>query len=480
MPSRRRGLASLAMLSLSVWAGADAAAQPATYAVDYVSTVATGRAMNEQGAIAGVRYRLPPGCTPSTCLGVPEPVVWSGDAVLLLPRLAGYSTVTAVSINASGWVAGYAGDPWSTGARALVWKPTEAGYQVIDLGVLPGTRSSWAAGIDDLGRAVGWSTTGGAIPTATAPFVWTEATGLADLSAQGFPNEVPLAISPGGTVATPGFWYRLDDPASVTPLAPPPPGFSGPGSYPAAINDAGDQARFQLATTSQARPYLFRYDHAGTWQQLWFLPAGHLAPFGIGGINAQGDVTATVNGIGLVAYGPDGLAQPLSARLSPAYGGGAAADRTIVPTGGPITDAGVILAQVMIGLSPRLVRLFPAEPCVSGCTRVASIAMTGRMVSVPRGQCTPNAYNTVTATLRVTDEGGAALRRAAVTARFLDQYYLDQTVAGRTGIGGTVRFVHKGLACVGAVSILVEDVAKPGRVLDVTTGELTDWVVPQP
>src|SRR5688500_871452 len=133
MRSRRRGLAALAILSVSVWAGADAAAQPATYAVDYVSSVATGRALNEQGAIAGVRYTLPPGCTPSTCLGVPEPVVWSGDAVLPLPRLAGYSTVTAVSINASGWVAGHAGDPWSTGARALAWKPTEAGYQVIDL-----------------------------------------------------------------------------------------------------------------------------------------------------------------------------------------------------------------------------------------------------------------------------------------------------------------------------------------------------------
>jgi len=84
----------------------------------------------------------------------------------------------------------------------------------------------------------------------------------------------------------------------------------------------------------------------------------------------------------------------------------------------------------------------------------------------------------VTAT--VTDEGGAALRRAVVTARFLDQYYLDQTVVGRTGIGGAVKFVHRGLACVGAVSILVEDVAKAGRVLDVTAGELTEWVVPRP
>lgn len=77
---------------------------------------------------------------------------------------------------------------------------------------------------------------------------------MVDLSAQGFPNESPLAISPGGAVATPGYWYRLGDPSSVTTLAPPPPGFSGPGSYPVAINDAGDQARFQISTSTEKFP----------------------------------------------------------------------------------------------------------------------------------------------------------------------------------------------------------------------------------
>jgi hypothetical protein len=57
------------------------ALEPAMYAVDFVSTVATGGAMNGQGMVAGVRYKLPPGCTPSTCVGTPEAVVWSGDTV---------------------------------------------------------------------------------------------------------------------------------------------------------------------------------------------------------------------------------------------------------------------------------------------------------------------------------------------------------------------------------------------------------------
>ena len=452
------------------------AVEPSMYAVDFVSTAAVGHAMNDQGMVAGVRTTaLPPGCVYYlNCTFVTEAVVWSGDTVTPLPLLPGYSTVTPASINASGWVAGWAGDPTTTGSRAVVWKPTGTSYTAIDLGVLPNTTRSWAAGIDDQGRTVGWTTDDPTFPTHTAPFVWTEAGGQVDLSAQGFPNEWPLDISPGGTVATVGYWYRLGDPGSVTALAPPPPGFSGPGNYPAAINDAGDQARFQISTGSGFFPYLFRYNHAGTWQQIRFSPCGMLAPCGLGGINAARDITATVGGVGLVAYGPNGLAESLSAKISPAYGGEGGA------SGGPITDSGTILSGVMIGLEGRLVRLVAAEPCGSGCIRVASIQMTGKMIGRPRGQCTAKASNYVTATLTVTDKAGKALSGAKVTGRFLDEYYLDEPVTGKTDGGGTVVFTHRGPACVGATTILVDDVAKRGRVLDITTGELADSVVPQP
>jgi hypothetical protein len=95
-----------------------------------------------------------------------------------LQAAPGFDSVTPVGINNNGWVAGYAGDPYGTGARAVVWKPMGANYEAIDLGVLPGHSSSWSAGIDDQNRAVGWSTTGGAIPSSTAPFKWSKATGL--------------------------------------------------------------------------------------------------------------------------------------------------------------------------------------------------------------------------------------------------------------------------------------------------------------
>ena len=189
-------------------------------------------------------------------------------------------------------------------------------------------------------------------------------------------------------------------------------------------------------------PFLFRY-HAETeaWQRLWPGPAGRLAPYRIGGINAEGDITATVGGVGLIADGPAAPAQLLSLRLSPAYGGGTGGDAgfNVVPGGGPINDTGVVAASVILGRSARLVRLVPAERCTTGCLRVPSIAMTGRMIGFPRGQCTATATNRVTATLTVTNEAGAPQPNATVRARFLDDYYLDQPVTGTTGRRGNVR-----------------------------------------
>ena len=469
------------LLTASLAAAQTASApEPAMYAVAFVASPAVGRAMNDQDIAVGTRFRLPPGCTPSTCAPVSEEGVWSGQTFTPLPLLSGFTTITAVSINAAGWIAGYAGDPTAGNGRAVVWKPTGSGYTAINLGVLPNTTISWAAGIDNFGRAVGWSTTGG-IPTAAAPFVWTESGGLANLVVQGFPNDIPLAISPAGAVATSGYWYRLGDPSSVAPLAPPPPGFSGPGTYPTAINDAGNQARFQISTSSQRFPYLFRYHQAERWwQQLWSLPAGQLAPYGIGSINAGGDVTATVGGVGLVAYGPNGVAMPLAAKLSPAYGGGSSAPTTIVPTGGPINTSGKILARVIIGQSPRLVRLTPTRPCTTGCIRVTAIQMAGKMVGNPPGQCNSTARNYVKASITVRDATGSAVANATVRARFLDSYYLNKPVVGVTSATGTITFNNEGPACVGSVAFFIDNVTAVGRVLDFTTGELADSVIPRP
>jgi probable HAF family extracellular repeat protein len=394
---------------------------------------------------------------------------------IVLPKVAGFSDIYVSSINNLGWVAGFAGGYW-TARHAVVWKPNGNSYVAIDLGVLPGTTRSYAVGVDNLGRVVGWSTTAN-FPPNGSPFLWTESTGMVDLSDQGFPNEQPLAISPGGAVATASTWYQLDDPASVVSMPTPPQGFYPPGSYPTAINDAGDQARFLVNTGPQNLVYLFRFHHEGTWQQISPLGTGHLSTYGVGSINPARDVSATVQGTAVVAAGPNGLAQSLAPLLSPAYQG------ATLGTAGPMNAAGQILARVMIGRSHRLMRLVPASACTGNCIKINKLAMTGKFVQDPNdpGSCTQggNAYNLTKAKLTVTDQNGTRLAGVLVNGRFLDEYWTNKPVSRTTDALGVVSFTHKGFCGVGTVSFLVDKAAKGARVFDRTTGVVTNSVIPQ-
>ncbi len=202
----------------------------------------------------------------------------------------------------------------------------------------------------------GWSggpSIGGAIPTATAPFMWSQATGMVNLATQGYPNERPAAMSPGGKVVTWNFWYQLGNPASVVPLPAPPQGFSGAGSNGSAINDAGDQAHFLVPSVTQNLVYPFRLSNGGTWQMISSFGTGHLSRYAMGSINSAQDITLTVGSTGMIAAGPAGLAQNLASLLSPAYPG------VTVGDGGPMSASGQILTQVYIGRSRRLMKLTP-------------------------------------------------------------------------------------------------------------------------
>jgi hypothetical protein len=445
----------------------------AVYAADFVATAANGLAMNDSGDVMGTS-RQDTGCGPF-CLPPEDVVVWRGGTRIVLPKLPGFADIHARGMNNQGWVAGFAGFPGTT-TRAVVWKPNGNAYEIIDLGVLPGTASSEAIGIDNLGRVVGWSRSLG-FPPQGAPFMWTEADGMVDLSQLGFPVEAPLAMSPGGTVTTPGFWYRLDDPTSVTELPPAPPGFAR-GTYPTAINDAGDQACFLVRTAGQRPVYLYRFHHEGTWQQLSPIGTGNLAIYGVGSINDARDVTATVLSSAVVAPGPNGLAQPLEGLLSPAYKG------ATIGRGGPMNASGTILARVMIGRSERLMKLVPAGGCGANCVEVGKLAMRGKFVQDPNdpGSCAPdgNAFNLSQAKVTITDENGVKLGGAQVSGRFLDDYWTDKPMSGTTDAQGLVTFSHKGHCGVGAVAFLVDRVTKAQRVFDRTVGVVTSWVIPAP
>jgi hypothetical protein len=443
------------------------------YAANFVSTAATGIAMNDAGDVVGTSYP-DPGCGPF-CLPVLETVAWRGGIRIVLPTIPGFSGITVTGINNQGWISGYAGFPGTT-THAVVWQPNGNTYVAIDLGTLPGTSSSHAIGIDDQNRVVGWSTTLN-FPPQGSPFVWSPPNGMVDLAAEGFPDDLPLAISRGGTVAAPGAWYRLGDPASVTTLPPAPPGFFPPGTYPAAINDAGDQLRFLVSTSAENLVYPFRLPSLGSWQQISSLGTGHLTTYGAGSISSALDITATVQSTGMIALGPSGLLQPIAALVSPAYG------ESDVTFGGPMNASGQILTQVLIGNSKRLVRLTPTTPCSQNCIQVTQLLMRGKFIQDPNdpGHCSPdsNAYNKVTARLTVTDENGSPLSGVRVKGRFLDDYWTDRKVSGVTNSQGIVQFTNKGPCGVGAVAFLVDDAAVGTRTFDRTAGLLANFVIPQ-
>ncbi len=444
------------------------------YAPDFVSTAASGYDLNDTGDVVGTSYR-DTGCGPF-CLPPQDNVVWrSGSRIVLpvIPGFGGYQFPTF--INQQGLVAGFVGYPGGT-THAALWTWNGTAYTAQDLGVLPGMSSADVAGLDDQGRMVGWSSIGGAIPSATAPFMWSQATGMVNLASLGYPNERPSAMSPGGKVVTWGSRYQLGNPASAVRLPPTPQGFVGAGSNGSAINDAGDQAHFLVSTSSQNLVYPFRLSNGGAWQLLSSFGTGRLSSSGMGSINAAQDISLTVGSTGMIAAGPAGVAQNLGSLLSPAYPG------TTVGVGGPMNASGQILTKVMIGRSQRLMKLTPVSACAANCLVVSSLAMTGKFVQDPAfpGSCFQGGkmYNLSTATVTVTSETGAALASVQVRGHFLDDYWTDSIATGATNASGVVTFTHKGLCGVGAIAFLVDRATLGTRTLDRTRGTLTNFVIP--
>lgn len=433
------------------------------YVVDFVATAAFGAALNDAGDVVGTSYP-DPGCG-SSCLPPLETVVWKNGVRMVLPSVPGLSGATVNDINNQGWICGFGGI-FGFG-HAAAWKPNGTSYTAIDMGLLPGTTSSNALGLDDSNRAVGYATASSGTET---PFVWTEAGGMMNLITQGFPGARPLGISPGGTVATVGHWYHLGDPGSVLTQTPPPAGFLLENST-VAINDAGDQARFLVTVGGENLDYPFRFHHEGTYQQISFAATGHLSIYGVGSINNAQDVTATVQGTGQIAAGPDGMLQSLAALVSPAYGG------SVLTSSGPMNASGQILARMIIGQTgQRLVKLVPAQPCTTNCIQVTSIRMKGKGPAF----CDQGSAQ-AQASLTVTSEAGVQLAGVQITGHFLDDYWLDQTVSGTTNSRGQVKFKHVGPPCVGGIAFLVTDATiTPARTFDRTKGILTNYVIPLP
>lgn len=447
---------------------------PSMYVADFVSTAASGTDLNDAGDVIGRSY-TDPGCG-SFCLPPRENVVWRGGTRIVLPLVPGYASSSQypLFINNQGLIGGVVGLIGSS-TRVATWTPNGLTYTAQNRGTFPGTSSAEVAGLDEQGRMVGWATQGGAIPSLTVPFMWSQGTGMVDLKTLGYPNDKPAAMSPGGKVVTWNSWYQLGNPASVTPLPAPPAGFSGAGSNGSAINDNGDQAHFMIRPVQGLR-YPFRLSAGGTWQQLSSVGTGNLSSSGIGWINAAQDVGLSVQSTAMIAAGPTGLAQPLAPLLSPAYGGAS------VTGVGAANSSGQMLASIFLGRSARLMKLTPAVPCGANCIVASALAMTGQFVQDPAnpGSCFQGGsmYNRTTATVTLTSETGAPLANAQVVGRFMDDYWTNRTMNGTTNAAGVVTFTHVGLCGVGAIAFLVDGATHGSRTFDRTRGKVTDFVIP--
>ncbi|MFN8572425.1 MAG: hypothetical protein U0132_10240 [Gemmatimonadaceae bacterium] len=444
------------------------------YAVDVVSTAATGASMNDGGDVVGTSY-LDTGCGPF-CLPPQQTVAWVGGNRIVLPTLPGFSGIYPQVINAQGWIAGTAGVPGTT-THAVVWRPNGASYTITDLGLLPGTTVAQVAGMDNQGRIVGWMLDNPGIPTTTAPFVWSSGGGLVNLASLGFPNDPPESVSPNGHVATYNFHYQLGNAASVVPMPAPPRGYLY-SARSSVVNDAGDQGRFLVSTSSQNLLYPFRYTAAtNALQQLSAAGSGHLTRAGMGSINNAQDILATVQSTAMIAAGPSGLLFPLATLLSPAYPG-------VTGTGsGPMNAGGQILSSLIIGASPRLVRMTPTSGCAGNCARVSKIQMAAKFVQDPRfpGSCFQGGTmrNDFGVRVTVTSETGAVLPGAVVTGRFLDSYWMDKSVSGTTNAQGWVQLQGTGPCGTGTIAFFVDNVTSGGRTFDRVNGILTKSKIPQ-
>lgn len=241
------------------------------------------------------------------------------------------------------------------------------------------------------------------------------------------------------------------------------------GSNGSAINDAGDQAHFLVSTSSQNLVYPFRLPNGGAWQQLAG-GTGHLTRYAMGSITEASDVSFTALGTGMVAPGPSGAGRALAGLLSSAYNGAEVTDA------GRINASGQILAQVMIGRSPRLAKLTPAAACTADCLVSTAVAVAANGPAY----CYDATSNPVKATASVTvsDESGATLGNAQVYGRFLDDYWTDRAVTGTTDNNGTVRFSYTGPCGTGAIAFLVDRATLGTRAFDRTRGVVTAWAIP--
>ena len=170
------------------------------HALNFEDMAANGCAMNNADEVLGRAHN---NATCSPCCSLSQHIaVWRGNQPIFLPFVLGHSLIAPQFLNNDGIVAGEL-----SGSRAAIWTPSGETFVGQKLGSLAGMTAINVKRIDNIGCTAGWAT-GGFFPLVVFPVLW-DGTTWVDLTALGFPNQGPLAISPAEHVATEGFSCHL-------------------------------------------------------------------------------------------------------------------------------------------------------------------------------------------------------------------------------------------------------------------------------
>ena len=240
------------------------------YRVDVLGQATTVKAVNDHGNAVGW-----------TSAGSVRAWVSKGDGTIeLLPLPQGASGSQAFDINDEGSVVGFAGTSYS--GVAVVWHPGASGYEVTELGALPGHTSSVATTINNVGDIVGYSVTPGWMGGPAVLF--TDPGGIRNLVSLGFVAE-PTDINDERQII--GGQLRMDlDTEVVEDLGVPNGSYRWTRGY--SVNESGQVAGYvQVATSLPDDQKVARYTDGTGWDVL-----SAAGPYNNGyGINDRGDVS---------------------------------------------------------------------------------------------------------------------------------------------------------------------------------------------
>jgi PKD repeat protein len=279
-----RSIGMLSLLLLTFAAGmasmqpAFAAESPPSYELTYLG-VGSPAAINKNGTVAGARLN-----------GVNyEPLVSIGGSTWSpLPIPSGAQSVFPTGINDNDVIVGVSYTAWV--ARAVRWTPGARGtYTVELLPLLPGSTSSYATDINNLGQVIGSRSTMGYTPQGTG-WVYSDSAGLVDLYATHGLAVIPTAINDNGLILA-GIELLDLKTGTVSIIG------GGPDNYDPvtaiAINNDGMMAGYAALRSSSLKIIsVFFNDGNNGWKFI----AG----------SSQWTTASSINSLGDVGYGEQG------------------------------------------------------------------------------------------------------------------------------------------------------------------------------